>query len=77
MSSAKCLEILKPSQKRQLVNKCKKTDTKITTSEFYFLAWKSIEFPYIYIYTFKKNKTPVTLGLWIYFHPVMGIDMNQ
>ena len=26
---------------------------------------------YIYIYIIKKIHTPVTLGLWIYFHPVM------
>ena len=29
---------------------------------------------YIYIYIFKKKQKPVTLGLWIYFHPVMSFD---
>ena len=33
---------------------------------------------YIYIYYFfKKKQKPVKLGQWIYFHPVMGFNINQ
>ena len=31
----------------------------------------------MYINLSEKQKNPVTLGLYIYFHPLMDINMNQ